>query len=999
MAKEQCFTQHIIKYILLTMAYFVLFCYNIAKQCKWKANIAYVNKNITGDNFIRYMVRKKIVVLILVMSIIFSCSTPINAQQADNSNSLASVSDSLNKLGLLSGDGNGNYNLDSTLKRTEAMTFLAKLMGKNEYIQNNKDTLKKTKFKDVAETDWFAPYVGFCYSNNIVSGYSEELFGSKDKITEQSFLVMLLKLLKYEDIKWNDNVFKKAYEIGLVADTAYLSKTKDSSSSFTRGCAISTMNTALTSKINGQNNTLLQALINEGSINADIAKSLGYETAYNPGQFINSIKSLNAKQLQVLFNTSMDKASVEDISFYEIRDKGTDVITLAEGAVNYNELTKTAVITLNNNISDRLSNLTTANITIKKGLKASNEKVLTNNLEYAVKVEDFESPELIGAQELDEKTIKLMFSEPIYDGNNSDTLSVENFIVYAQSKEYTIKNAKLSGNTILLSLSKSLEKGTVKLKFNNNILSTTRIIRDYADNIVTESSLSFSFGDNTSQPDVSSVQAINLKQIRIDFNIAMDKDSIQNIDYYEIKDTVENTVSITSESIKAIGVKTALITLNDSISTKLTKGTTAKVKVKKGIKATNGETISEDKEFFVTVLDNSIPYISRAAIIGENALHLIFLEPVYDGTNTDTLSPENFRITYNTPSSDKNPITKEFKVKSAKLSENTIALTSDEVLPEGIYSITINATSTSATNAIQDYAGNKVSSRPFIFKHSKEVTVRLLSLSKIEVNFPIEMDNVSAENIISYEIKDKGNDLISAIPGSISYNESSLLLNTDYSDMRHIIKQLPPNVPFSISRRKTAVISLSRNLTNGTTAKLLIRKCIKTTYSGAFFEDTEVEFPVSDTIAPILTSAKIIGENTIKLTFSETLHSDSDNNSLANRMFSVENHLILETKNNLLKTDFNNKIVNKEGTTQNSNVETKTIPYFVQKAELSGNTITLTLTEKLVDGIIDVTIDNNSTDDNITIKDSFGNIQTKYYISFYYSKDSMLLYPYQILAN
>ncbi len=956
---------------------------------------AYVNKNITGDDFIKYMVRKKIAVLILAMSIIFSSSVPINAQQGDNPNSLASVSDSLNKLGLLSGDGNGNYNLDSMLNRTEAMTFLAKLMGKNEYIQKNKDTLKKTKFKDVAETDWFAPYVGFCYSNNIVSGYSKELFGSKDKITEQSFLVMLLKLLKYEDIKWNDNVFKKAYEAGLVADTSYLSKTKDTKNSFTRGDAVFAMNAALTAKINGENNTLLQALINEGAVNTDIARSLGYETTYNIGQFINSIKSLNAKQLQVIFNTSMDKTSVEDISLYEIKDKGTYVINLAQDAVNYNELTKTAVITLNNNISDRLSNLTTAKVTIKKGLKASNGKVLANNLEYSTKVEDFESPELISAEALDEKTIKLIFSEPIYDGNNSDTLSVENFSVYVQ-KEYTIKNAKLSGNTISLSLSESLHKGNIIVKLNNKIQSTAKLIMDFADNSVTESFLSFSFEYNSSLPIVSSVKAINAKQIEITFNIGMDKSTIQNINFYEIKDNLENTISITSESIKPIGVKKVLITLNDSISTKLTKGTTAKVKVKKGIKAANGEAISEDKEFSVTVLDNSIPYISRAEINGDKALHLIFLEPVYDGTNTDSLSPENFRITHNTTANDNAPIAKEFKVKSAKLSDNTIMLTSDEILPEGVYSITVNTESTDATNAIQDYAGNKVPSKLFAFKYSKEVTVRVLSLNKIEVKYPIEMDSVSAKNIIFYEIKDSGTDLISPIPGGITYNEySPPFFDTDIYDIHHIIKQLQPNVPYSMSSTnytKTAIITLNRNLTNRTTAKLIIKKGIKTANGGAFFEDTEVEFPVLDTIAPTITSAKVIGAQTIKLTLSELVQTDSDNNSLDTRIFSVGNYKTTENESNTFKYDANNGIVIDEDYKNKVNVEIKTYTYFVQKAELSGDTITLTLTENLVEGKIGVTINNNFVDDNNTIKDYAGNKQTEYTIYFDYEKGSLQLY-------
>ncbi len=733
-----------------------------------------------------------------------------------------------------------------------------------------------------------------------------------------------------------------------------------------------------------------------GAINADIAKSLGYETAYNPDTYVNYIKSLNAKQLQVIFNTSMDKTSVEDISFYEIKDKGTDVINLAEGSVKYDELTKTAIITLNNNINDRLSNLTTAKVTIKKGIKASNGKVLDNNLEYDAKVEDFESPVLLTTEALDEKNIKLTFSEPIYDGSNSDTLSVENFIVYVLSKECRISNAKLSDNAIFLSLSKSLPEGTVSIKLKNNIESTTNIIRDYADNCLTESYLSFIFGNNASIPDVSSIQVVNAKQISINFNIAMDKDSIQNIDFYEIKDNLENTMPITSESIKLKDVKTALITLNDSISTKLTKGKTAKVKVKKGIKAFNGETLSEDKEVFVTVLDNNIPQFSHVEIISDKALHIIFSEPVYDGTNTDILNPENFRITYNPIVIDKTNITKEFKVKSAKLSDNTIVLTSDEVLPEGMYSITVNAASTNASNAIQDYAGNKVPSKQFIFNYSKEVTVRVLSLNKIEVKFPIEMDKVYSENIIYYEIKDKGTDLISPIPGGINYNEDSRKYFSNYSghiEIDNTVKKLQPIDAFGDSSSKTAEITLNQNLTNGATAKLLIRKGIKTAHGGALLEDTEVEFPVSDTISPIISSAKVIGEDTIKLTFSELVHTESDNNILDNRIFSVK----IQT----LKSDYEYKLFNIDSSSDiqkaideaEADADAKSIPYFVQNAELSGNTITLTLTEKLVDGTIRITIDNKSTDDNITITDYSGNKKAMYNISFSYKKNAIQLYP------
>lgn len=141
----------------------------------------------------------------------------------------------------------------------------------------------------------------------------------------------------------------------------------------------------------------------------------------------------------------------------------------------------------------------------------------------------------------------------------------------------------------------------------------------------------------------------------------------------------------------------------------------------------------------------------------------------------------------------------------------------------------------------------------------------------------------------------------------------------------------------------------------------------------------------------MITSAKVIGEDTIKLTFSETVHNGSDTNSLDNRIFSVKSQpLKLEKEYKLFNIDSSSDI---QKTIAEAEAEAKSIPYFVQNAELSGNTITLTLTEKLVDGTISVTIDNKSTDDNITITDYSGNKQTTYTISFSYKKNSIQLYP------
>lgn len=573
--------------------------------------------------------RRKILVIFLLLSIVFSCTTPINAQQVDPNNSLSVLSDSLNKLGLLAGDGRGNYNLDKTLKRTEATTFIAKLMGKYEYIQNNKDTFKKTKFKDVSENDWFAPYVGFCYSNKIIAGYSNEIFGVKDNTTEQAFFVMLLKLLNYSDLKWNDNVFKKAYEVGIVSDKAYLSRTKDNNNSFTRGKAISSMNSALNIKINNQNMTLIQSLIKEGAVNADLAKSLGYEvdskadiaidtstvkineilvvnstqitielntelksisknniliyesanknnilsissvttsgtkltittsnqesgnnynvelinikdskdniltgitgsfsgyaqilmppvgffspsSPTNDSSFVKSVTTINTNQIKIVFDEIMDRPSAENISFYEIKDKGTDTITLTTGAIKLN--LDTVIITLNNN--DRLTNNTTANVTIKKGIKTFRNSELTSDIKFDVSVNDISNPTFRSFEVTGEKALKITFSEPVCDGTYNSILDVKNFdvehykpkyfndlpgIAVYRDFSYTIQRAELSSDSITLFFEENLEEGKISVEFNSAGTEIPNSIQDYAGNRVIKNTIFFNHIENGSK--------------------------------------------------------------------------------------------------------------------------------------------------------------------------------------------------------------------------------------------------------------------------------------------------------------------------------------------------------------------------------------------------------------------------------------------------------------------------------------------------------------------
>lgn len=258
---------------------------------------------------------RKIAAIVVSIGIMLSSTTAMFAQDTSD---MQLTADKLNKIGVIAGDGKGNYNLNGSLKRTEASTFITKLMGKDTYVKENKDSLEKTVFSDVKETDWFAPYVGFCYINDIIDGYDGK-FGTKDNLTEQAFLVMLLKLLKYtgvEDIKWNDNVFKTAYDVGLVTDQSYLTKTRDDGTIYSRGQATIAMYRALNIKLKGENKTLLQSLIDSGAIKRDVALSSGIlvDTVETK---IQEISPVNGRKIIVKFNETINSIDANNIRIFE----------------------------------------------------------------------------------------------------------------------------------------------------------------------------------------------------------------------------------------------------------------------------------------------------------------------------------------------------------------------------------------------------------------------------------------------------------------------------------------------------------------------------------------------------------------------------------------------------------------------------------------------------------------------------------------------------------
>lgn len=222
----------------------------------------------------------------------------------------------LYQINLLAGDGN-SFNLDKPLRRCDAAAFLVKAMGNNIVVLQNKASYSKTKFKDVKETDWYAPYVGYMTLNGIITGNTDGTFTPNDYISEKAFLTMLLKSMGYttEDFSWN-TVNAYAYEIGIVTDIGYVFK-EDDNTNYKREDVVNTLYNALFKPMKGTTKNFGQLLVDGKVISSDKAEALGI---VKKDKLVTALIDFTVKDythVVATFNEAIEKPNLSQIQIYE----------------------------------------------------------------------------------------------------------------------------------------------------------------------------------------------------------------------------------------------------------------------------------------------------------------------------------------------------------------------------------------------------------------------------------------------------------------------------------------------------------------------------------------------------------------------------------------------------------------------------------------------------------------------------------------------------------
>ena len=145
--------------------------------------------------------------------------------------------DALKAQGLFKGTENG-YELDRTLTRSEGVTMMIRLLGKEDKALTSSYT---PVFDDVAKDDWYYGYVMCAYNNSIVMGTSSTEFTPDRDISAKEFTTLVLRALGHETAA-PENAFLMAQNAGLL--TSDEAAALESKPDFTRGDMVSIAYTA-----------------------------------------------------------------------------------------------------------------------------------------------------------------------------------------------------------------------------------------------------------------------------------------------------------------------------------------------------------------------------------------------------------------------------------------------------------------------------------------------------------------------------------------------------------------------------------------------------------------------------------------------------------------------------------------------------------------------------------------------------------------------------------
>jgi hypothetical protein len=502
----------------------------------------------------------------------------------------------LNQLKLLQGNGQ-DYNLNGSLKRSEAVTFIVRVLNKEEEVFTNSATYVKTNFSDVKANDWFAAYVGYCVQQNIVNGFPDKTFKPNELVSEKAFLKMILSAIGHkanEDFNW-DSVYSYAAQVNLV-DSSYSTLIQDNLQ-YKRSGAITALYNSLKLKNKQTQQTLLDILDPTHVLAPELAPTPTPTPTPVPDTLISAVKSLqvtNDAKLTIQFNENIQKLKPTDISIYATGSTSSKLAFTIESQTANELVIKTDVQKANQDYTLEIANVTDAD----NHLTALLSSTFKGYIIPEIKSDLFKISKI---ETVNKYMLNVYFTQPINSNitlpQYYEILKDGTSVVKGSFSNLTVKTIARANNVVSLLLKNDYisGSGTYTLKISGDVASiyTARLNDGYGD------SAQFS-------PNAAQVQDFNLanllplddKTVQVTFNKEVDVISAMQQGNYSIMSSNNIPVGVIRAVVSGEGDtknKTVLLRISGTFDKSLNYEVTIK-----NIKDSNNQfTLPESKYVFV----------------------------------------------------------------------------------------------------------------------------------------------------------------------------------------------------------------------------------------------------------------------------------------------------------------------------------------------------------------------------------------------------------------
>jgi len=552
-----------------------------------------------------------------------------------------------------------------------------------------------------------------------------------------------------------------------------------------------------------------------------------------PGELkVESVSAINLKQVEVKFSAAVDEDSATDVTKYSIN--GTPLVANSDVA-ELLEDGKTVRITL----ATPLVNETAKTLVVSK-IKSADGSKETAIFSASVKYADATLPTVSSVEVRDSKTLRVYFSEPVYDaaGNDDDPAVADDldiaparFVVDGGSYVVASATAVPDKNAVDVVLSSDLVAGAHTIK----VVPSSNTLTDYAGYAPLTAEKSFTFDGDTVAPTVT-VKSATETSVTLKFSEPVKNVNNANVIFRHTYDNTNNEVNGTAATVVP-GTNNTEWKVNFGSTKPFPPGT-----VKLYIKYTNpsGTVITDNfgNKMAATTLDVTVtndttaPTVQSVSYVDSTHVDVTFSEAV---TGATTLT--NYELT----DAEGNPVS----VTNAVLqSGNTYRLTT-AALTGGTYSLKIQGIKDTslAQNALVTVT------KTFVAPDKTAPTIKSVSLNstatKVRIVFSEPMSDAGLTDVANYQLQIDGGSAAALPAGSSVTKIDSKTVEITF-----------PSAPANL---------------DGTTDNILVSGALKDANGnaiGGFFTTAAI---TTDAVAVVANSLKVLDKNTIEFRVNRTV--------------------------------------------------------------------------------------------------------------------------------